>query len=246
MTPRVAGTMPAPGRLGLFLPPDAGRDALVAALAGAGWDCTLLPAPVTALRPWLDQPLDALVIAPFGGWEEPATVIALARAVAGARPILALTANPDVGERLIALQAGADDALHGDSDYREIAARLAGLVRRQRLANGWLECAEVQIDLIQRRVMRRGTLVPMPLREFDLLTNLARVPNHFVPRATLLKAVWHIDFDPGTNRVEVHMSRLRAKLDRGFAWPMLVTARGRGYALRSAPGIAALAPCGLA
>ncbi|MCX5511795.1 helix-turn-helix domain-containing protein, partial [Pseudomonas sp. BJa3] len=65
--------------------------------------------------------------------------------------------------------------------------------------------------------------------------NLARVPDRPVSRAALLRAVWRIDFDPGTNRVEVHMSRLRAKVDRGFDWPMLSTVKGLGYALRSRP-----------
>src|SRR3546814_1558509 len=75
----------------------------------------------------------------------------------------------------------------------------------------------------------------LPLREFDLLANLARVPDRPLSRDALLRAVWRIDFDPGTNRVEVHMSRLRAKVDRGFDWPMLHTVKGRGYALRSRP-----------
>ena len=87
----------------------------------------------------------------------------------------------------------------------------------------------------RRRVERAGRLIRLPLREFDLLANLARVPDRPVSRDALLRAVWRIDFDPGTNRVEVHMSRLRAKVDRGFDWPMLHTVKGRGYALRSRP-----------
>src|SRR3546814_13241889 len=75
----------------------------------------------------------------------------------------------------------------------------------------------------------------LPLREFDLLANLARVPDRPLSRDALLRAVWRIDFDPGTNRVEVHMSRLRAKVDRRFDWPMLPTVEGHGYALRSRP-----------
>ena len=103
------------------------------------------------------------------------------------------------------------------------------------MAKGQLGEGELRIDLIDRRVERAGRLIAMPLREFDLLANLARIPDRPVSRAALLKAVWRIDFDPGTNRVEVHMSRLRAKVDRGFAWPMLRTVKGQGYALRSRP-----------
>ena len=93
----------------------------------------------------------------------------------------------------------------------------------------------MRIDLIDRRVERAGRLIRLPLREFDLLANLARVPDRPLSRGALLRAVWRLDFDPGTNRVEVHMSRLRAKVDRGFDWPMLRTVKGMGYALRSRP-----------
>lgn len=134
---------------------------------------------------------------------------------------------------MAALRGGADDAVGWTGNLPEVLARIAGLVRRSRLAAGQLGCDELQIDLIDRRVERAGRLIRLPLREFDLLANLARVPDRPLSRAALLKAVWRIDFDPGTNRVEVHMSRLRAKIDRNFAWPMLTTVKGRGYALRS-------------
>ncbi|MBL8651088.1 MAG: response regulator transcription factor [Sphingopyxis sp.] len=136
---------------------------------------------------------------------------------------------------MLALGAGADDAVGWAGDPAEVVARIAGLLRRSRMAAGRLGEGELRIDLIDRRVERAGRLIPMPLREFDLLANLARVPDRPVSRSALLKAVWRIDFDPGTNRVEVHMSRLRAKVDRGFGWPMLCTVKGCGYALRSRP-----------
>ncbi|MCW5647989.1 MAG: winged helix-turn-helix transcriptional regulator, partial [Sphingopyxis sp.] len=111
-------------------------------------------------------------------------------------------------------------------------ARITSWLRRHHIAAGQLGAGDLRIDLIDRRVERAGRLIHLPLREFDLLANLARVPGQPMSRDTLLKAVWRIDFDPGTNRVEVHMSRLRARVDRGFDWPMLHTVKGQGYALR--------------
>lgn len=227
--------------LAVYAPPSGAADALMAALQRQGWDVAILPAPVTGMRAWLDRPFDALLLAPFDGWEEPANLVGLARAIAGARPLVVLTNRASVEQRLGALHAGADDALPADVDPRELLARLGGLLRRQRLASGWLECAELRIDLIDRRVTRKDRPIALPLREFDLLTRLARVPDRIVAREALWRAVWKIDFDPGTNRIEVHMSRLRAKVDRGFGWPMLITVRGHGYGLRSsksAPGAA--------
>lgn len=225
----------------VYAPLSGAVDGLTAALLRHGWDVFSFPAPVTGMRAWLDRPFDALVVAPFDGWEEPANLIGLARAIAGGRPLVVLTGSGSVEQRLGALHAGADDALSADVDPRELLARLGGLLRRQRLASGWLECAELRIDLIDRRVTRKDRPIALPLREFDLLTRLARVPDRIVAREALWRAVWKIDFDPGTNRIEVHMSRLRAKVDRGFGWPMLITARGHGYGLRSsmpAPGAA--------
>ncbi len=220
-------------QLAIFHPSVGEREALLAAVERHGWRASVLPAPVTGMRAWLDEPYDALLIAPFGGWEEPVHLVALARAVAGVRPLIALTQGNSLEQRLAALQSGADDALAWNGDARELLARVGGLLRRQRLASGRLECAELRIDLIDRRVTRSGQPIVLPLREFDLLTRLARMPDRIIPRDALWRAVWKIDFDPGTNRIEVHMSRLRAKVDRGFGWPMLMTVRGHGYGLRS-------------
>lgn len=219
--------------IGLFMPPAPASPHLVDGLEQAGWRCSILPAPASGMRLWIDQPLDALLVAPFGGWEEPRSLIALSRAIAGARPLMVLTENQSIDQRLLALDNGADDAICRDDDLREILARLAGLIRRYRHASGQIICADLSINLVDRRVARCGTILHLPLREFDLLANLARAPDRILSRDTLLRAVWKIDFDPGTNRVDVHMSRLRAKLDHGYGWPMLMTERGRGYGLRS-------------
>lgn len=201
-------------------------------LAGAGHAVRILPPHVAGLRAWIDASFDLLILNPFLDWQEPAEFVRLARSIAGRRPLLVVSDRDALTDRMVALEAGADDAVGWTGSLREVMARGVGLLRRYRIASGQLRDGELSIDLVDRRVERAGRLIPMPLREFDLLANLARVPGQPMSRDTLLKAVWRIDFDPGTNRVEVHMSRLRARVDRGFDWPMLHTVKGRGYALR--------------
>ena len=216
--------------------PDAERAAqLATAIVAEGWRVERLVPPAAGLRPWLDSCFDMLVLNPFLGWQEPAEFIRLARSIAGSRPMLILSDRDSVADRLLALRGGADDAVGWTANLPEVLARMAGLLRRARLTAGQIGAGELRIDLIDRRVERAGRLIRLPLREFDLLANLARVPDRPISRAALLQAVWRLDFDPGTNRVEVHMSRLRAKVDRGFAWPMLRTVKGQGYALRTQP-----------
>lgn len=208
---------------------------LADALAAAGIRSVQLPPLAAEMRPWRDTGFDLFAVDPFHDGLDPAAVVTLARGIAERRPLLILTDRDSRADRLLALAAGADDAVGWAADAAEVVARIAALLRRSRMAAGQLGEGELRIDLIDRRVERAGRLIAMPLREFDLLANLARIPDRPVSRAALLKAVWRIDFDPGTNRVEVHMSRLRAKVDRGFDWPMLHTVKGQGYALRSRP-----------
>jgi two-component system OmpR family response regulator len=207
------------------------RDAVTA----AGFEVQILPPHVNGLRPWIDCCFNLLLINPFLDWQEPFEFVRLAASVAGRRPMIAVSDRDSLDDRMVALSAGADDAVGWTGNLPEVLARIGGLLRRSRIAAGQLGEGELRIDLIDRRVERAGQLIRLPLREFDLLANLARVPDRPVSRGALLKAVWRIDFDPGTNRVEVHMSRLRAKVDRDFAWPMLRTVKGQGYTLRSRP-----------
>ena len=209
--------------------------ALMTAIGAAGLAVQLLPQHVDGLRAWVDSCFDLLLVNPFLGWQEPSEFVRLARSIAGRRPLLVVSDRDALGDRMTALSAGADDAAGWTNNLPELLARIAGLLWRSRIAAGQLGEGELRIDLIDRRVERAGRLIRLPLREFDLLANLARVPGRPVSRDALLRAVWRIDFDPGTNRVEVHMSRLRAKVDRGFDWPMLHTVKGRGYTLRSRP-----------
>lgn len=219
----------------IYHPLTARACALGDAIERAGLTVQFLPPHVNGLRPWVDSCFNLLVINPFLDWQEPFEFVRLARSIAGRRPLIVVSDRDSLDDRMVALGAGADDAVGWTGNLPEVLARIAGLLRRSRIAAGQLGDGELRIDLIDRRVERAGQLIRLPLREFDLLANLARVPDRPLSRGALLKAVWRLDFDPGTNRVEVHMSRLRAKVDRGFDWPMLHTVKGRGYALRSRP-----------
>lgn len=216
--------------------PLANRAALLGrALEAAGLTVQFLPPHANDLRPWVDSCFHLLLLNPFLDWQEPFEFVRLAASIAGRRPLLVVSDRDVLEDRLVALDAGADDAVGWTGNLPEVLARVASLLRRSRIAAGQIGEGELCIDLIDRRVERAGRMIRLPLREFDLLANLARVPDRPVSRDALLRAVWRINFDPGTNRVEVHMSRLRAKVDRGFDWPMLRTVKGVGYTLRSRP-----------
>lgn len=233
-----AATGPPP-LIGVYHADEARIDLLGRAFFSAGFRTASLPPLTIGTRAWRDCCFDILAFDPFGDSHDPADLVGLARAIAARRPLLILSDRDSRADRMLALDAGADDAVGWADDPGEVVARIAGLLRRSRMAAGQLGEGELRIDLIDRRVERAGRLIRLPLREFDLLANLARAPDRPVSRSALLKAVWRIDFDPGTNRVEVHMSRLRAKVDRGFGWPMLATVKGHGYALRSRPDLLA-------
>ena len=208
----------------LYHPEPAVAARIAAAVVAAGYAVDVLPDPDAGLRPWLGQCFDLLLLgSPVDAAAANAlATVRLARSVAGRRPLFVLTDRDSRAVRLTALSGGADDALGWRGNLPEVTARIAALLRRSQLAAG---------------------LIRMPQREFDLLPHLARVPGRPMSRAALLKAVWRIDFDPGTNRVEVHVARLRAKIDRGFDWPMLHTIKGEGYALHPHRGVPGLTTC---
>lgn len=173
----------------------------------------------------------AEVAAAVIGWNpdegDPHSRIADARA-SGWRGALMLVLAPGCGASVAhALDAGADDAVLLPASASEIAARIAARLRPPSLTLGTL-----RIDTVERRVIRSGDPIPLLPREYALLLHLARAAGRCVSRTELLAQVWGLRFDPGTNLIEVHVSRLRAKLDRGYPQPLLVTEKGRGYALR--------------
>ncbi len=146
---------------------------------------------------------------------------------------LLLVVDGDEDAVIAAIDSGADDATRADASDQLIAARAASLIRRS--VPRHLTLGDLVIDLVERQVWRAARAIDLRPREFRLLRVLAERPSQTVDRATLLKMVCGIGFDPGTNVLDVHVSRLRAKLDRGFANPLLVTEKGVGYRLAAAP-----------
>ena len=154
-------------------------------------------------------------------------------------PVLFLTALGGVGDRVRGLEAGGDDYLVKPFAFAELHARINALARRPPLSDTptVLRAGDLEMDLLKRTVMRGGRQVDLQPREFQLLEFLVRNADRVVTRTMLLEAVWDFHFDPKTNIVETHISRLRSKLSQYGGAELIHTVRGAGYALRApAPG----------
>lgn len=157
------------------------------------------------------------------------------RAAGVATPVLFLTNLSGLDDRVEGLDAGGDDYLVKPFAFSELLARLAALARRPPLADERtvLTIDDLEMDLIRRTVRRGGQMIELLPREFRLLEFLMRSEGRIVTRTMLLEGVWDFHFDPKTNIVETHMSRLRAKIDRGRKVALIHTLRGVGYSLRA-------------
>jgi len=148
-------------------------------------------------------------------------------------PVLFLSALGEVSDRVDGLQAGGDDYLVKPYAFPELIARIEALARRRETGSvqTLLKVGELEMDLIARTVHRQGKEIDLQPREFQLLEFMMRHAGQSVTRTMLLEKVWHYHFDPQTNVIDVHISRLRSKIDKGFDRPMLQTVRGAGYRL---------------
>jgi two-component system OmpR family response regulator len=156
------------------------------------------------------------------------------RAAGHHTPVLFLTALGGVEDRVSGLNAGGDDYLVKPFAFSELVARVAALGRRPHTtaAETRLLVHDLEIDLLSHTVRRRGELIELQPREFRLLEYLMRHAGQVVTRTMLLERVWDIHFDPRTNVVETHISRLRSKVDKGFGAELIHTVRGAGYCVR--------------
>lgn len=162
--------------------------------------------------------------------------LSLVRALRAAKnpvPAIFLTAMGGVDDRIDGLQAGGDDYLVKPFAFGELSARIAAIARRPpvRHTETVLRAADLEMDLIRRTVTRGGQPIDLLPREFSLLELLLRRKGRVQTRTMLLEEVWGIHFDPQTNVVETHVSRLRAKIDKPFDRDLIVTVRGAGYRL---------------
>ena len=159
------------------------------------------------------------------------TVLKTLRGAGNTTPVLLLTALGDVDDRIEGLHAGADDYLAKPFVFGELSARVTALARRpQAIENeAVLTTGDLEMNLITRKVTRGGFELDLLPREFALLEHLLRRKGRVQTRTMLLESVWDIGFDPGTNVVETHISRLRAKVDKPFDRELIETVRGAGY-----------------
>ena len=152
-------------------------------------------------------------------------------------PVLVLTTLGGVNDRVEGLEAGADDYLVKPFAFAELLARVNALARRPPLAaeETLLRVGDLEMNRLKRTVTRAGRRIELQLQEFKLLEFLMRNAGQIVTRTMLLENVWEFNFDPRTSVVETHISRLRAKVDRGFDRELIRTVRGSGYCLSASP-----------
>ena len=207
-----------------------GRDGLVLAL-GSDYDVAV----VDRMLPELDG----------------IAIVGAMRSAGRKTPVLFLSAKGEVEDRVAGLRAGADDYLVKPFAFSELRARVDALLRRgaSPAQETVLRVRDLEMDLLARRVTRAGRKIDLQRREFQLLECLMRSAGRVVTRTMLLEHVWDYHFDPQTNVIDVHISRLRRKVDAGGESPLIETVRGAGYRLRAemeapfpAPVTACVAP----
>ncbi|MCB9852087.1 MAG: response regulator transcription factor [Phycisphaerales bacterium] len=148
-------------------------------------------------------------------------------------PVICLTARDAVDDRVTGLDFGADDYLVKPFSFAELLARIRALMRRGTLlADNPIQIGDLSIDIVTRQVQRAGRRIDLSAREFSLLEYLARHAGQVVSRTMLLEKVWDMNRDPQTNVVDVHINRLRKKVDHGFSQALIHTMRGVGYVMR--------------
>ena len=152
-----------------------------------------------------------------------------------ATPVLILSALGEVDDKVVGLRAGGDDYLAKPYAFNELLARVETLARRKSAEphKTRLQVGDLEIDLLARTAKRAGEDILLQPREFKLLEYLMRNAGSVVTRTMLLENVWNYHFDPQTNVIDVHISRLRAKIDKEFDEPLLHTVRGAGYTIRA-------------
>ncbi len=204
-----------------------------------GWLVTMCREPPDAAALAIDDRWDVIILDRMLSNEiDGLSILKTLRSVGRRTPVLVLSALSATDERVRGLKAGCDDYLTKPFAFSELAARIEALMRRTQPDEGTREMrvADMKVDLIARSVERAGRPISLQPREFRLLAYLLLHQGRTVTRTMLLEAVWDYRFDPQTNVIDVHISRLRSKIDKDASVPLIHTVRGVGYTL-SADGL---------
>lgn len=210
------------------------REYLCKALKESGHVVDAVDDGMQGLQRATSEPFDVLIIDRMLPSLDGLTVIETLRKSGNDTPVLIVSALGEVDERVRGLRSGGDDYLIKPYAFAELLARVEVLAGR-RSGDGpvtRLEVADLELDLLSRSVKRAGESIELQAREFKLLEYLMRHAGQVVTRTMLLEAVWDFHFDPRTNVIDVHISRLRRKIDKGFGAALIHTVRGAGYSLR--------------
>ena len=209
--------------------------AMAKSLAEGGHEIVTAEDGEAGLRIARDSRFDVMIIDRMMPRMDGVTMVECVRRDGDQTPVLFLSALGEISDRVQGLRAGGDDYLVKPYAFAELIARVEALARRRDTGSVLtvLRVGDLEMDLIARTVHRSGQEIDLQPREFQLLEFLMRHADQSVTRTMLLEKVWEYNFDPQTNVIDVHISRLRSKVDKGFDKPMLQTVRGAGYRLES-------------
>jgi two-component system OmpR family response regulator len=208
-------------------------EAMARGLTEVGYECVKAPDGEAGLEEARKGGFDVLIVDRMMPKMDGVTLIQTLRRENDQTPVLFLSALGEINDRVAGLKAGGDDYLVKPYAFAELIARVEALARRRETGSvaTVLRVGDLEMDLIARTVHRQGKEIDLQPREFQLLEFMMRHAGQSVTRTMLLEKVWEYHFDPQTNVIDVHISRLRSKIDKGFDRPMLQTVRGAGYRL---------------
>jgi len=208
-------------------------EAMSRGMTEAGYDCQHAADGELGLEAARKGGFDVLIVDRMMPKMNGVQVVEAIRREGDATPVLFLSALGEVSDRVDGLTAGADDYLVKPYAFPELIARVEALSRRRETGAvaTTLKVGDLEMNLIARTVHRGDTEIDLQPREFQLLEFMMRHAGQSVTRTMLLEKVWEYHFDPQTNVIDVHISRLRSKIDKGFERQMLQTVRGAGYRL---------------
>ena len=208
--------------------------AMAKGLTEAGYECCAAADGEEGLSAADDGRFDVLIVDRMMPRLDGVSMVERLRARGDQTPVLFLSALGEINDRVTGLKAGGDDYLVKPYAFAELTARVEALARRRETGSVQtvLKVGDLEMDLLGREVHRAGQEIDLQPREFQLLEFLMRNAGQSVTRTMLLEKVWEYHFDPQTNVIDVHISRLRSKIDKGFERPLLHTIRGAGYMIR--------------